>query len=172
MHHKSAGEGEIIFPLILAFSSREKALSAMQWLLRQTRLKQAHGLAAVADFVFIFLRQFCAGHIQFWQPEQRVVAKAISAAGSFQNFACPDALENLRQRVIGIPHQSQHADEHAFNRFAAFAQGFQFLQQGFIIGCVIAVLAGKARGSKCPARRLRLERKCRNHRQWPACRKF
>ena len=110
--------------------------------------EQGHGAGAVAELVLLGRRQFGAGAVALGDPEQRVVAEALGAAGLMQNAAVPEAFAKDRQRVGGMPHQRQGADE--LGAALAVRHRFKHVQQLGIVGG-IALAVGIA--SRVDARR-------------------
>jgi len=97
----------------------------------------------MAALVLFRRRQFGCGDRFAIGLEQRIVAEAMLALGGMQDAPGPEAFAEDRQRIVGVTHQRQHADELA----GALGVGhlFQGLKQLGVVGR-IALAVGVARG--------------------------
>ena len=65
----------------------------------------------MAELILLRSWQLGAGAVALRHPEQRVVAEAVLATRRMQDAAVPEAFADDWQRIVGMPHQGQRADE-------------------------------------------------------------
>ena len=97
----------------------------------------------MTQLVFFLRAEFGAGAVAFRYPEQRIVAKAVLAAGGVQDAAFPGAFADQRDRVFGVAQQSEGADE--LGAALGIGHVFQRVEQLGVVGRVTSA-AGVAGG--------------------------
>src|SRR5207248_5218031 len=96
------------------------------------RAKLFERSAAMADCGFFFSRKLGGRLTQFWNQEQRIIAKAVAATRSVENLATNFAFERLQQPAVAC--RSQHANE---SPLAPVIRNLtHFAQQAAIVGLV------------------------------------
>src|SRR5690554_2376515 len=77
----------------------------------QTLSKLLHGQCPVANAVFQLRLQLGAAAAVLFNPEQRIIAKAVFTLHSVQDAAPPETFTDNRQWVLGMAYQCQCTDE-------------------------------------------------------------